>query len=302
MGQRRSAVAVRPGRSGLSATASPAFNFTLARAAYAARAPMAASSSGTCCSGVTSSQPGSTILPAAKQLDAIHNWLAAIARRLPEHRSDRCGERAAARSAGQDAGTATTRGGGSGGYIDALGGAGVTGWDWIINGFTLARQYFPNSKLILNDYSITNDGQRDHALPADHQAAAGARAHRRASASRRMPSSTTTTTSPARQPRTPGTWRGCRQPACRSMSPSSTSMASIRCSECRTMRRSCSVTRHCSRCSGRARPSKASRMWGYVQGAHWRTNQGAWLMYTERRRASGPAMAGALRARTSPPW
>ena len=25
---------------------------------------------------------------------------------------------------------------------------------------------------------------------------------------------------------------------------------------------------------------KGITMWGYVQGAHWRTNQGAWLMYT----------------------
>ncbi|HEX5161882.1 MAG TPA: endo-1,4-beta-xylanase [Steroidobacteraceae bacterium] len=52
----------------------------------------------------------------------------------------------------------TTAGGGSGGYYEALGGAGTTGWDWIINAFTLAREYFPNAKLMLNDYSITNDG------------------------------------------------------------------------------------------------------------------------------------------------
>jgi len=52
----------------------------------------------------------------------------------------------------------TTAGGGSGGYYEALGGAGNTGWDWIINAFTLAREYFPNARLILNDYSITNDG------------------------------------------------------------------------------------------------------------------------------------------------
>ena len=49
-------------------------------------------------------------------------------------------------------------GGGSGGYYEALGGAGTTGWDWIINAFTLAREYFPNAKLMLNDFSITNDG------------------------------------------------------------------------------------------------------------------------------------------------
>ena len=52
----------------------------------------------------------------------------------------------------------TTAAGGSGGYYEALGGAGTTGHDWIINAFTLAREYFPNAKLMLNDFSITNDG------------------------------------------------------------------------------------------------------------------------------------------------
>lgn len=42
-------------------------------------------------------------------------------------------------------------------YADALGGAGETGWDWILTSFRLARQYFPNSKLILNEYSVIND-------------------------------------------------------------------------------------------------------------------------------------------------
>jgi endo-1,4-beta-xylanase len=48
--------------------------------------------------------------------------------------------------------------GGCGNYYEALGGAGATGWDWIINAFKLARQHFPNAKLMLNDYSIVNDG------------------------------------------------------------------------------------------------------------------------------------------------
>ena len=41
-------------------------------------------------------------------------------------------------------------------YAGALGGAGATGWDWIIEAFRLARQYFPGSKLILNEYSVIN--------------------------------------------------------------------------------------------------------------------------------------------------
>ena len=41
-------------------------------------------------------------------------------------------------------------------YVAALGGAGETGWDWVLEAFRLARQHFPNAKLGLNDFSITN--------------------------------------------------------------------------------------------------------------------------------------------------
>ena len=41
-------------------------------------------------------------------------------------------------------------------YAKALGGAGKTGWDWVITSFRMARKYFPNSKLILNEYSVIN--------------------------------------------------------------------------------------------------------------------------------------------------
>lgn len=39
-------------------------------------------------------------------------------------------------------------------YYNALGGAGATGWDWMITAFTIARKYFPKAKLLLNDYYI----------------------------------------------------------------------------------------------------------------------------------------------------
>jgi GH35 family endo-1,4-beta-xylanase len=42
-------------------------------------------------------------------------------------------------------------------FKTGLGGGGTTGYDWIIWLFTKARQYFPNSKLILNDYGLEND-------------------------------------------------------------------------------------------------------------------------------------------------
>jgi endo-1,4-beta-xylanase len=43
-------------------------------------------------------------------------------------------------------------------YRDGLGGSGSTGWDWVITVFEMARKHCPNSKLILNDYGIVNDG------------------------------------------------------------------------------------------------------------------------------------------------
>ncbi|HUI10373.1 MAG TPA: endo-1,4-beta-xylanase [Bacteroidota bacterium] len=40
-------------------------------------------------------------------------------------------------------------------YMNALGGKGSTGWDWLVNSFTLARaDFFPGVKLLVNDYNI----------------------------------------------------------------------------------------------------------------------------------------------------
>lgn len=38
-------------------------------------------------------------------------------------------------------------------YMNAIGGPGSTGWDWIVNAFTWARSACPNALLVLNDYS-----------------------------------------------------------------------------------------------------------------------------------------------------
>lgn len=44
-----------------------------------------------------------------------------------------------------------------GGYIGALGGSGVTGWDWIIEAFRMARASFTDTTvLMINEYSIMN--------------------------------------------------------------------------------------------------------------------------------------------------
>lgn len=41
-------------------------------------------------------------------------------------------------------------------YRVALGGAGTTGWDWVVWTFEKAKQYCPKAKRILNDYNIIN--------------------------------------------------------------------------------------------------------------------------------------------------
>jgi endo-1,4-beta-xylanase len=46
---------------------------------------------------------------------------------------------------------------GGGNYLQALGGNGATGWDWILESFRLGRKHFPDSVLMINDYSITNE-------------------------------------------------------------------------------------------------------------------------------------------------
>ena len=60
----------------------------------------------------------------------------------------------------------------SGNYVQALGGANGTdgtGYDWILNAFRLAKQYFPNTKLMLNDVAITGHDRGDGRVPEDHQ-------------------------------------------------------------------------------------------------------------------------------------
>ncbi len=39
-------------------------------------------------------------------------------------------------------------------YVDAIGGSGETGWDWVIWSFEQARVYFPDAELFLNEYNI----------------------------------------------------------------------------------------------------------------------------------------------------
>ncbi|MFH1198186.1 MAG: endo-1,4-beta-xylanase [bacterium] len=49
-------------------------------------------------------------------------------------------------------------------FMDAMGGSGTTGWDWVIWAFEKAREYMPEAKLILNDYGIINDNSSTNKL------------------------------------------------------------------------------------------------------------------------------------------
>ena len=216
-------------------------------------------------------------LPPAEQSEEIREWLDAIPHGIPGLEQIEV--------VNEPLHDPTGQGLGDGNYDEAarwlLRSAGrrrTTGYDWIINAFTLAREYFPNAKLMLNDYSITNDGNATTRVPADHRAAEGARAHR----PRRRPG-----------PRLRVQLQqsaGVRGHAHRESRPVG------RCGPAYLRHR---VRHRRCRCIFGVQDDavqlaryqalfpvfweneavKGVTMWGYVQGGHWRTNLGAWLMY-----------------------
>jgi endo-1,4-beta-xylanase len=100
----------------------------------------------------------------ADQLAAINAWMAAVAARYPKiDFIDVVNEPINTPPTGLvTIGSPTTPTGTpdptGGGYINALGGA--AGNAWIVKSFQLARQYFPNSKLMINEYSVENSTTR----------------------------------------------------------------------------------------------------------------------------------------------
>jgi GH35 family endo-1,4-beta-xylanase len=78
-------------------------------------------------------------LPAAEQLEEIEEWMAAVALRYPNL------ELVEVLNEPLNAPPP---------YREALGGAGATGFDWVIKSFELARKHFPKSKLILNEFNV----------------------------------------------------------------------------------------------------------------------------------------------------
>lgn len=89
-------------------------------------------------------------LPPAEQREEIEEWFAAVAARYPKLDFVEVVNEPL-----HDPPSKDDEGGGN--YIAALGGAGSSGWDWVLESFRLGRRYFPNAKLMINDYSITDN-------------------------------------------------------------------------------------------------------------------------------------------------
>jgi len=78
-------------------------------------------------------------LPPDEQRDAVEGWLRAFAERYPDVAMiDVVNEPLHAPPS----------------YAEALGGAGESGWDWVIWAFERARGLFPDAELLINDYNI----------------------------------------------------------------------------------------------------------------------------------------------------
>lgn len=93
-------------------------------------------------------------LSPAEQFEEIEEWFAAVATRYPaieivEVVNEPIND------------PPNSAGNGGGNYINALGGQGLTGYDWIINSFKLARKHFPpGTKFWINEYNIVNSATR----------------------------------------------------------------------------------------------------------------------------------------------
>lgn len=89
-------------------------------------------------------------LPPNQQIAAIEHWFAAIAQRYPDIDVMQVTNETLPGHHQPD-----NRSSDSGNYMQALGGTGATGVDWVLQEFRLARKYFPHTKLMINDYGVT---------------------------------------------------------------------------------------------------------------------------------------------------
>ena len=90
-------------------------------------------------------------LQPADQLAQIRQWFQAVADRYPDIDYLQVANEILPGHAPPDGQN------GRANYKEALGGNGVTGWDWVVNAFKMAREIFPQkTKLMINDYNIIN--------------------------------------------------------------------------------------------------------------------------------------------------
>ena len=99
-------------------------------------------------------------LPEEEQLAELREWFELVAERYPDmdyvevvneplHDPPSC-----AHPNNTDPQTGICRND-TGNYMEALGGEGETGWDWVITAFEMAREIFPpTTRLMINDYGI----------------------------------------------------------------------------------------------------------------------------------------------------
>ena len=94
-------------------------------------------------------------LPEDEQLEEIQEWIQSFCQRYPNTEFIEVVNEPI-----NDPPSSPT--GDGGGYINALGGAGTTGYDWIINSFEMTREYCPDAKLLINEYNLLNGFTPSH--------------------------------------------------------------------------------------------------------------------------------------------
>ena len=112
-------------------------------------------SSSTTSYGARSSRAGSAACR-RHQKAAVEDWIKPFCTALPGHAAHRRPEEPPPHTTPP--------------YMAALGGAGASGYDWVVSIFKWARQYCPNSTLIVNDYNIIEQsGDNSHMIDLVNQ-------------------------------------------------------------------------------------------------------------------------------------
>jgi endo-1,4-beta-xylanase len=92
-------------------------------------------------------------LPPAEQLEEIREWYVAV--------NERYGADIDFIDVVNEFDNQPPTAANQGNYVEALGGAGASGFDWVLTAFRMAREIFPSTaKLMLNEYSVINTDTR----------------------------------------------------------------------------------------------------------------------------------------------